>query len=292
MKSLTQIFQSNKKQVSEYQELLASMPVEEALTAAGAQQKMGIFHKIIESGKVDFKAFEQKECLLTMVANGGVDAAIWIADQSRALGIGLDRQDTYDWRVDPSWHEEHLQLDGYLDYKDRLKWQVGPYLKNTALLLSVKKGWNHVRETDEYGDPLSKWRTRNRTRMGLLTASLLNNGADPDIQDGCGNTALHIAVMHRDLRPIRALQEAGARNDLRNNVGLLPIDMLDINYDDINPFLYQQTGNDVNCYIFTLQSRKDWLRSGAKVREELANWPTMAKTQHTRKSSHPAPESL
>lgn len=105
--------------------------------------------------------------------------------------------------------------------------------------------------------------------MGRVTQTLLRNGAKPDIQDGCGNTALHIAMPHRDIRPVRALLAVGARDDLYNLAGLRPIDMLDVNYDDINPFLYQQTGNDVNGYIFILKPRREWLLAGAEVRQAL-----------------------
>ncbi len=260
---------------------------EKNLLVAGANEHMMEFH-ILKHG-VDMKKFETLENLITLIASGGTEAAIWIIDHSQEYGIGLDRQDTFKWYRPLSYHQR-MGVDGP-EFQDRLHWQKEEYLRNTALILSTKKGWDHVSIRGKYVVPVVG-QQKQKTRMGCVTAALLRNGANPDIQDACGNTALHIAVMHRDTRPIRALKEAGARHDLRNNAGLLPIDMLDIRHEDIGPFLYQQTGNDVNCYIFRLKDRKDWLRAGAEVRQELENWPLRTPAIHMRKSSHPAPEGL
>ncbi|QQG36775.1 MAG: hypothetical protein HYS17_03095 [Micavibrio aeruginosavorus] len=247
---------------------------EEQLRFAGANEQTAKFIALAESGRVDMNAFDAQEGLLCLIAHSGIDAAIWLADNSGRFGIDLNRQDRYQWDVDPRWHTEHLKLQGYLDYQDRLGWQHGPYLRNTALILSVKKGWNHVSNIGSDGRPCSVRELRRKTLMGRATQALLRNGAHPDIQDGCGNTALHIAMLHRDIRPVKALKAIGARNDLRNHAGLLPVDMLDIAYEDINPFLYQQTGNDVNCYIFTLQPRTAWRRAGTALRQEMVTWPS------------------
>ncbi|MCM2344499.1 MAG: hypothetical protein NDJ24_08060 [Alphaproteobacteria bacterium] len=261
-----------------------TMTPEEELRFAGANERTAEFISLAESGRVDMKKFEEDDGLLCLIAHSGIDAAIWVADHSRRLGIGLDRQDRFQWDVDPRWHKDHLRLDGYLDYQDRLHWQRGPYLKNTALILSVKKGWDHVSDLGSDGLPASAKEIRRKTVMGRATQALLRNGAHPDIQDGCGNTALHIAMLHRDIRPVEALKAAGARHDIRNKAGLLPLDMLDIAYADISPFLYQQTGNDVNCYIFTLQPKHHWLRAGSTLSQEMANWP---RAEHKRRPTTP-----
>ena len=88
--------------------------------------------------------------------------------------------------------------------------------------------------------------------------ALVKNGANLDIQAACGNTALHIAFLTRDKPVIKLSLEHGARLDIPNNAGLLPEDLLDVNYKDINPFLYVQCGNDANCYIHTLKNRIAW----------------------------------
>lgn len=252
---------------------------EENLRIAGANERTEEFIALAQSGRADMKKFVAQDGLLCLVAHSGIDAALWVADHSHRFRIDLDRQDRYRWQIDPRWHTEHLQLDGRLDYQDRLHWQRGPYLKNTALILSVKKGWDHVSNLGPDGYPLGARALRRKTPMGRVTQALLRNGAHPDKQDGCGNTALHIAMLHRDIRPIEALKAAGAHNDIRNKAGLLPVDMLDVAYTDIKPFLYQQTGNDVNCYIFTLQPKRDWLKAGSALKREMDVWPVVAGSQ-------------
>lgn len=261
------------------QEYVNGQPPEDALRFAAVSGMMDLFHSVRQNPNLSMELFDEQQGLLTIIANSGIDAALWLIDHAQEQGLNLDRRDTYIWTGKEKWHTEHLGLDGHLDYKDRLHWQQGDYLRNTALILSLKKGWDHVSATDQRGAFLSPAGKAPKTKMGRVAEALLRNGANPDIQDGCGNTALHIAMLHRDVRPVRALRAAGARSDLRNNAGLLPVDMLDVRYDDINPFLYQQTGNDVNCYIFTLKSRQEWSRAGADVRQALQNPPPVNKPQ-------------
>lgn len=46
-------------------------------------------------------------------------------------------------------------LDAYVDYKDRLHWQEGRYLHNAALILTLKKGRDHVSDIGRHGELLS-----------------------------------------------------------------------------------------------------------------------------------------
>lgn len=124
----------------------------------------------------------------------------------------------------------------------------GEHLRNTALILAVKKGWNHRSDDAAPDDPT----------LGALILSLLKASANVNIQDGCGNTALHIAVLKRDYQAADALLENGACMYITNNGGMTPIDMLEIPYTWINPFLYHQTGGDTNSYIHTLPPEKNW----------------------------------
>ncbi len=139
--------------------------------------------------------------------------------------------------------------------RDPFGWQRGKYLRNTPLILAVKKGWDR----GEGGRSV-------KPCMGDVIKRLLKLGADPNIQDGCGNTALHIAVMQRDARSVRALLKAGADATITNNGGLTAADLLKIDYADLAPFLYRQTGHDTNCYIHTQQlPKREWESAGKDV---------------------------
>ncbi len=53
------------------------------------------------------------------------------------------------------------------------------------------------------------------------------NGVELNFQDRDGSTAIHHAVLHNNIELIRVLRERGARVNIRNNAGQLPIDLTD-----------------------------------------------------------------
>ncbi len=110
------------------------------------------------------------------------------------------------------------------------------YFGNTALILSVAKGHN---------GPVSV------VTNHQLTQCLLNNGADPDIQDQYGNTALHIACLCRDITSVNMLLEAGA-HILKNADEKEPNDMF-VPYKEAQFRISLQTGGvqtqAQQCYI-------------------------------------------
>jgi ankyrin repeat protein len=68
----------------------------------------------------------------------------------------------------------------------------------------------------------------------LLTHELIKQGADLDIQDLTGWSALHAAAAHGFLEPARALIEAGANKRLRDINGLSPTDLaMDNGHDQL-----------------------------------------------------------
>lgn len=121
-------------------------------------------------------------------------------------------------------------------------------LKNTPLILACKKGWH------QHNVAL----TQSNAIMGILIQFLVKAGADVNAQDGLGNTALHIAVMKREIVTIKYLMEHGAKVDIQNDSGYTPLDMLSVSYDRINDFLYFETGGDVYHYIHRLSNKDEW----------------------------------
>jgi hypothetical protein len=227
-------------------------PISDALACAGTNAPLKEFLALLKQGEPsDIDILKGSNNVLhSLVAHSGIKAAIWIARHSKDLGINLDVQDKFR-RSDNNKsyiHEQWIKAMGMDDQIDRFKWGRGKYLKNTALILAVKKGWDHRSDEASPTDPT----------MGALIIALLEHGADPNIQDGCGNTALHIAMLQRDYRVIKFLLKHGAKLDSKNNGGLKPEDLLTVRYEDIDPFLYYQTGGDTNCYIHTLPGKRNW----------------------------------
>jgi len=67
---------------------------------------------------------------------------------------------------------------------------------------------------------------------------LLENGADPDIQDSLQKcTPIHLAARNGHLEVVRSLVRGGARLDLRNAEGKIPQDYAD---DECREFLQRQ----------------------------------------------------
>ncbi len=86
-------------------------------------------------------------------------------------------------------------------------------------------------------------RTADRSRALRLIAE----GADPNAQDGIGNTPLTVAVRHGDIDMVHLLLNYGARVDGRGMLGVTPL-MLAAEKDDaelVSVFL--QAGADVNA---------------------------------------------
>jgi ankyrin repeat protein len=245
-------FLESKKDVSELDREL-----ERAITA----QDLELARALVGQGVSMNDGCWRNGFLLIDIASSYTEDALWIIDHARELKVDLDIQDRFEWE----WKEDHIpgfreDVASYLDIEDRLGWQQGPHLRNTPLILAMKKGWDHI---DTQYDPSE--RERPPPRMGNVIAALAGSGVKLDTQDGCGNTALHIAMLHREAPAVRLLLKHGARLDIRNNAGLLPADMLAVPYEDIPPFLYQQTGNDVNDYIHTLLEEDDWIKARPAV---------------------------
>lgn len=227
------------------------MTFSDALCYAGVSYLADFLALLEEAASPDNSCLKsENNVLLSLVAHSGIQAAIWLVRQRERLGIDLNVQDKFR-RGDNNKsfiHQQWVKAMGMDDQVDQFGWGRGRYLRNTALILACKKGWDH-RDTDAMPtDPT----------MGELVIALLKHGADPNIQDGCGNTALHIAMLHRDYRAIKVLLKNGAMLDIKNNGDLIPEDLLNVNYEDIDPFLYHQTGGDVNCYIHTLAGKRNW----------------------------------
>lgn len=232
-----------------YAELIMDGPrLEDDLVFAAANNELTTFHDLLQQGADIHYEDGFNNILLCAVAHAGCDSAVWIVKNAKKLNYDLNFQDSFPYCRSKRWVASMAAVNG-IDVTDRLKWQEGRVLKNTALILATKKGWN-------YKDPYDG---KDGARCNEVIQALCENGADVNLQDACGNTALHIAVMKRDLDAIDELLKSGARMDIQNNAGLTAIQILDaVEHKDIGPFLYQQTGGDVNRYIFDLEDQEDW----------------------------------
>ena len=91
------------------------------------------------------------------------------------------------------------------------------HLKLAEYIVSL--GGNIDTRDDKGRTPLLKSVDSGHEQTMML---LLNNGADPNKFDGCGLTALHIAVYRRDLVTVKELLAVGTSMDVKNNVWTSP----------------------------------------------------------------------
>jgi ankyrin repeat protein len=209
---------------------------------------------------------------VTIVAHSAVDVAVGYARNAAKYNINLNLQDGSS--------------------------------KNTALMIAVKKGWDHtdILDQDFYArcDEVHLFQRRfwkekawrkdfdwskyanslpikgDRRRLSEFIIAALENGADPNIPDREGNTPLHVAMLKREIPTIAILLKYGARLDIKNNEGLFPEDMLKKDYKSINAYLYRETEHtsDIRCnivYIHTLQDQESWEKARAPIQEMIRN---------------------
>ena len=62
-------------------------------------------------------------------------------------------------------------------------------------------------------------------RYSHIALALIELGADLNIQDMSGNSPIHLAIIHEDYRVVRRLLVHNARQDIKNEDGLLPSDL-------------------------------------------------------------------
>lgn len=110
----------------------------------------------------------------------------------------------------------------------------------TALILAILKGWGH--QDDNGGDA-------DRPKMQIAVMALVEYGAEFDsadehcmtkfinMKDMLGNTALHYAVLHRNIDAVTYLLNNGADPTLINNDGLTPAQMLLFDYNIAYAFI-------------------------------------------------------
>jgi hypothetical protein len=207
------------------------------------------FLKAIDAGANPNYFDGDNSILLWAVSHSGIKAAVWLCEHAKEYGIDLDKKS--------NWH----------DYNDI-----------TPLILAAKKGWDHTptsaEETEKrakkFSDSSAFFPGEHLDRQGQIIKALLENGADPNLQDWKGNTALHIALLKREIPTIEILLRHGARLDIKNGEGLLPEDMLKTPYRGIDQFLLDECGDEGLCvYVHTLQRHDSWEKALAPIQKML-----------------------
>lgn len=95
------------------------------------------------------------------------------------------------------------------------------YNQNTLLHLCVGKGWRYNPQPQ-----VSKYTLGDIAHLILQSAPLV-----VDVQDADGNTALHLAVMRRDVEAVKAIIKVQKSLQTPNHRGLTPVDMLSAHPD-------------------------------------------------------------
>jgi len=130
---------------------------------------------------------------------------------------------------------------------------------NSPLILSIKKGFEHVDNTGRCKIPQS-----------LVAKRLLALGCEVNAKDKNGRTALHYACLHRNIEVIKALVEKGALFTITDNNGIKPFSMLFNSYEDARRLLSREVG------VYTIkqdlwQSNSKFIQSCLKIPELKAH---------------------
>jgi hypothetical protein len=107
--------------------------------------------------------------------------------------------------------------------------------KTTPLILSVTKGYTHVNEGT------------GKNHQGQIIDRLLELGADVNLQEQSGFSALHYACLHQNVELIASLLRHGANPFLMNLKGETPLELLNKSRDERSDLLRSA------CQIFTLE---------------------------------------
>lgn len=109
--------------------------------------------------------------------------------------------------------------------------------QHTPLILAITKGWNHQRITPNLPD----------APQSIIIKEILNNENNLSIVNKTGNTAWHVAYLHRDFNTINALSSCaimdGNFNTLheqlntRNHNHKKPKEMASYSYEEANLYL-------------------------------------------------------
>lgn len=198
---------------------------------------------------------EDEADLLHMMAQCNAPAYVFSILKEENLNPNF--QET-DWKNTPLiWAIANASNDAALEiidcWKDTIDLNIKCRNGNTALHLSVAKGYKNI---DGQGGTL------NRSNLEIVS-SLTNNGCDVNLQNDKGYTPLHYACLRRDVEMIKVLLDHGAQNEIRDNQGRSPKDLLELTRDEAAAILEKDT---INLYFI---SKEEEYNNDKKVAKQL-----------------------
>src|SRR5439155_26297875 len=97
-------------------------------------------------------------------------------------------------------------------------------IDSAALMTALIEAGAEINATNRDGETPLHWAAM--TGTFLAVKALADAGADLNVQDlGTGNTALHAAASHNDIVLIHYLLSKSVRTDIRNNNGLIALEL-------------------------------------------------------------------
>lgn len=189
---------------------------------------LACFQKIIKNNQRDPKQTAQ---IALYYAAKGDDVPEAIANWAIDAGADLNQLERSPWRNTPLvWAIANAQQGKtrYLIRKMKERncgFDTRCEFGNTALHILVGKGY---RSKSESGEPFDCF---------PIVRDMLEAGAYVNVTDEERNTPLHLAALRRDYDLCKLLIEHGASEDVRNNQGKTPQDLLECSHGEACAFL-------------------------------------------------------
>jgi hypothetical protein len=198
------------------------------------QEHLSQFQILIKEDKenVRLKISEAKGNLLHSLAKFGkpLEFVNILVEQ----GSSINEQDDWGntpllWAIANANNEIAYEI---LKYKQNINLQDSMSYRNTALHLAIAKGYQNVSLDGQ----------RLKISNLKLIKQILELGADVNLQNGNGNTPLHLACLRRDIWMVKAILKKNPNIQMCNNEGKNCIEMLQKTYGEALKIFEDTTG--------------------------------------------------
>lgn len=192
------------------------------------------FQALIEEDKenVQLKISAAKGNLLHSLAKSG--KPIQFVKILAQHGASFDELDDWGntpllWSIANANNEMALEI---LNYQQNINAQDSLFSQNTALHLAIAKGYQNMSQDGQ----------RLKVSNLKLVKRMVELGADVNVQNGNGNTPLHLACLRRDILMVESILAKNPNIQSLNKEGKTPLQMLQKTYGEALKIFEETSG--------------------------------------------------